>query len=156
MAAYKERGVLIDANLLLLYLVGSYDIDLVEKFKRTKMFTRADFRIIWNIMEYFNKIVTTPNILTETSNLAGQLPERSMSPFLENFKRRLHILEEEYHPSASASSHKFFSRTGLTDAVIMTAAANKYLVITDDLRLSSMLESLRIDVINLNHIRMFD
>jgi hypothetical protein len=45
-----------------------------------------------------------------------------------------------------------FVRFGLTDASIAGVARNRYLVLTDDFRLSNFLRSERQDVVNFNHI----
>jgi hypothetical protein len=43
---YKKTGILIDANLFLLYLIGSIDSSLISKFKRTSDFSVDDFNKI--------------------------------------------------------------------------------------------------------------
>ncbi len=73
---YKTKGLLIDSNLLLLYFIGSYNIDLITSYKRTKKYTREDFYTLKDFTNSFNKLVTTPNILTEVSNLSTQLNEK--------------------------------------------------------------------------------
>ena len=72
---YRGKGVLLDTNILLLYFVGAFNPEEIPRFKRTKMFTVEDHDTLVGILGYFEKIVTTPNILTEVSNLSGQLAE---------------------------------------------------------------------------------
>ncbi len=74
LARYKSKGVVIDTNLLLLYFVGLYDPHRIQKFKRTMTFVLEDFYTLLSFFNYFDKVVTTPNILTEVNSLAGQLP----------------------------------------------------------------------------------
>lgn len=153
LARYKSRGVLIDTNLLLLYFVGLYDQSQIQKFKRTLIFTVDDFDIIRNFINYFGKVVTTPNILTEVSNLSGQLPDAVRSAYYDDFTARFEVLEEEYVPSADICSLSYFRKYGLTDSGIASLVRDKYLVLTDDFRLSNFLQSSKIDVINFNHLR---
>lgn len=70
---YRNRGVLIDTNLLVLLLVGTYDRNRVERTKRIRdRFRAEDFDILTAVLNQFETQVTTPHILTETSNLLGQ------------------------------------------------------------------------------------
>ena len=66
------KEVVADANVLILYLVGSTNINYIKKVKATKIFSEDDYYNLKNIIERFETVLTTPNILTEVSNLAGQ------------------------------------------------------------------------------------
>ncbi len=74
-SAHHRQGLLIDSNLLLLLFVGQYDPTRIQKFKRTDQFTVGDYELLADYVEQFRELVTTPSILTEVSNLLGQLPE---------------------------------------------------------------------------------
>jgi len=152
---YKSKGVVIDSNLLLLYFIGSFSIELISNYKKTKIYSKEDYDIINILIDYFNKIITTPNILTEISNLSNQLKEHIKQSFYENMKSKFIILEEIYYPSLQASEWKYFNKYGLTDSVIFKIGSQNYLIITDDFPLSNLLEKLQIPVINFNHIRTF-
>lgn len=152
-ASYKTKGLLVDTNLLLLYLVGAYDPERIPKFKRTMAFTVDEFLFLTTFIEVFEKIITTPNILTEISNLSGQLPEKLRSFFWKDFAGRMPDLHERYTPSTTISASDHFTRFGLTDSGIVGLVKDKYLVLTDDLRPVGYLQNLDIDVINFNHIR---
>ena len=71
---YRRKGILIDTNLLLLFVVGSCNVKHIGTFKRTKKFIPADFEALRRMLGNFRRLVTTPNILTEVSNFLGQLP----------------------------------------------------------------------------------
>jgi rRNA-processing protein FCF1 len=152
-ARYQNKGLLIDTNLLLLYFIGAYDPDRIPKFKRTMSFTVEEFWLLNGFLDVFDKLVTTPNVLTEVSNLSGQLAENLRAPFYRDFASRIPLLEEHYVPSVGASSLAHFNRFGLTDSGIVELAKDKYLVLTDDLNLVGYLQNRGIDVINFNHIR---
>jgi hypothetical protein len=150
---YRRKGLLIDTNLLLLYFVGTNDPDRVPKFKRTSSFTVEEFWLLANFYHKFERVVTTPNILTEVSNLLGQLAADLRNSFYAGFAERIPDFEEFYTPSRTISATAHFNRLGLTDSGITDLVKNQYLVLTDDASLARYLENREIDVINFNHIR---
>jgi hypothetical protein len=150
---YKSKGLLVDTNLLLVYFVGMYDLDRVSKFKRTLTFTEDEFLLLAKFFALFERVVTTPNVLTEVSNLLGQLPEGLRPAFFADFAKRLALLEEHYSSSAGISTTTHFDRFGLTDSGIAQLVGDRYLVLTDDLSLFGYLQNQGIDAINFNHIR---
>lgn len=69
---YSRQGVIVDTNVLLLFFVGKYEPLLIAKHKRTRQYSIEDFQILEKFLKLFqNRIITTPNILTEASNLLG-------------------------------------------------------------------------------------
>jgi rRNA-processing protein FCF1 len=150
---YKNKGLLVDTNLLLVYFVGSYDIERPSTFKRTDKYTIDDYITIARLIDYFRLLLTTPHILTEVSNLSNQLPDKFKENYYQEFKKQVTVLKEIYEPSITICDCECFGRLGLTDSCISMISKGKYLVLTDDLPLSNHLRSLNIDVLNLNHIR---
>ena len=153
LAQYRTKGILIDTNLLLLYFVGSYDLERIGKFKRTITFTLEDFQLLAMIVSYFETVVTTPNVLTEVSNLSNQLPQQVKNTYFQVFSQLTSNLQETYQPSEEICALPHFRRFGLTDSGIIDLAPEKYLVLTDDFPLANYLQSTNVDVINFNHIR---
>ena len=152
---YRNSGILLDANILILYFVGSLDRNLIPKFGPTKIFTKEDYNILFNILRQLRieKFVTTPNVLTEVNNLANKLPENYRLAFLQKFAREIPNFEEHYLPSSEVSQTPVFKKLGLTDAGIVGLVKDKHLVVTMDFPLSNYLQYLGIDDINFNHIR---
>lgn len=150
---YKKRGIVVDANLLLVYFLGSFNPQLITQYKRTKCYTLEDFAVLYRVIKYFDRLLTTPNILTEVSNLATALGEQTREEYFRKFRNMVTTLNEEVVMSKRAIENKHFEKYGLTDAVIVELCQKKYLVITDDFPLSNLLSSINIDVINFNHIR---
>lgn len=153
---YRPRGVLVDTNILLLYFVGSFAPSLIPRFKRTKTFVVEDYELLTRLLSGFNRIVTTPNILSEVSSLSAQMRDPLRTKYFEQFAQRIGTLDEHYVRSADAATVKHFAKLGLTDSAIIDLAAGSYLVLTDDTTLYLFLESTRIDVLNFNHIRQLD
>lgn len=153
---YRRSGVLVDTNILLAYFVGTFDRALIPKFKRTSAFTVEDYETIVAVLEFFEIRVTTPNILTEVSNLTGHLKDDRRGDYMNTFALGMTLLKEYYTPSQELSEKSVFKKFGLTDASIMTLAKDKYLVFTDDLPLYHYLANNGIDALNFNHIRMYN
>lgn len=152
---YRRAGVLLDSNILLLYFVGSFDPKQISRFKRTKQFTEEDYYTLLSVLGYFEKIVSTPNILTEVSNLSGQFAEPLKLLYFDKFASGIALIDERYLPSANISQIQGFRRFGITDAGIIHLARDT-LILTDDFRLSQYLQSKNVDVLNFNHIRTFN
>ena len=151
LAKHRKTGALFDANLLLVYAVGMYDKSRLQDYRHTKQYV-CDFDLIKFLVEFFPVIYTTPNVLTEISNLGGKLG----SAFFSNLKTVVQFSEEQYCASKDAVSESSFHKLGLTDAGIISLAANKYVVITADWPLYQILRSKGIDAVNINHLRPLD
>lgn len=149
---YRDRGLLVDANLLMLFFVGEFLPDQIGRLRRTKKFVRADYVRVKDLIGRFKVCVTTPNILTEVSNLSGDIPSGLRAEFFRLLQTGFTSLEEEYLPSKQVANAAAFFRFGLTDAVIAQIANQRYLVLTDDFPLSNFLHSIKADVINFNHL----
>ena len=150
---YRKKGVLVDANLLLLLVVGDIDVSLIPRFKRTRMFVMEDHALLSRLLKFFARIVTTPNILTEVSNLGSQLKDDRKPVFASSLQSTIDVLDEQYIQSHEVAETREFSRFGLTDAGILRLAKHRMLVVTTDFPLSQYLASKGGDVLNFNHIR---
>ncbi len=150
---YKQAGIVVDTNILLLYFIGALDREFIPQFKRTRQFTVEDHATLIRILDFFDTVVTTPNILTEVSNLSGQLGEPVRSEYFKKFSSDITLLKEEYVASQDVVAMQEFVRFGLTDAGLIYVTRGRYLVLTDDFRLSQYLQRAGVDVINFNHIR---
>jgi rRNA-processing protein FCF1 len=148
---HRRSGALLDANLLLIYAVGKYDKNFLSVCHHTKQYT-ADFPLIEYLIEFFSILYTTPNVLTEVSNLGGKLGPT----FFVTLGAMVSVLREEYCASKDAASNAAFGKLGLTDAGIINVAAKKCLVLTADWALYQTLRSNDIDAVNINHLRQLE
>jgi hypothetical protein len=145
--------LLIDTNLLLLYFVGAYDPSAIPRFKRTQQFLPVDHATLIRVMDRFAAVVTTPHILTEVSNLLGQLSGAVRNECFSRFGAAIPMFRESYEPSVALAPHSAFQRLGLTDVAILAEAVRKCVVLTDDVMLYSFLSNAGRPVLNFNHIR---
>jgi hypothetical protein len=150
---HRKKGILVDANLLLLYFVGFFDRSQIQRFKRTRQFTPEDHDVLVSLLQSFDKWVTTPNILTEVSNLSGQFGEPVRSSYFKAFSRGISLLKEQYVESSRTAEGEHFVSMGLTDTAILSLAVAGHLVLTDDFPLAQRLQKIGADVINFNHVR---
>ena len=146
---YKQKGLLIDTNIVLLYVVGSFNPLLIREFSRTAMFDENDFYRISKFIGYFELKITTPHILTEVSDLIGnrEFIQLALKTYIETSK-------EYFSKSVNVCKNKSFLNFGLADTAISESAKDSYLVVTNDNKLFGYLSNQKIDVINLEQIRM--
>lgn len=153
-AQYRRTGVLVDTNLLLLFYIGGYDQRQIARFKRTAdRFISVDFDTLAAVLEQFDTVVTTPHILTEVSNLMGQLSGRVRDGCFDLLAQSIPKLHERHTASTDLAGDEAFIKLGITDTSILEAATDHYLVLTDDLPLYSYLGGRGLDVLNFNNIR---
>jgi hypothetical protein len=150
---YRRKGILVDANLLVVLLVGKLDPAHLNNCRATKSFTPDDFSLLRWIVEQFDTLVTTPHILTEVSNLAGRLPQPLLEEFRVVFRGIVKSLSEQSRPAMDIAWDAQFIKFGLTDTAITMIVPGHYLVLSDDLPLCGLLQRKKVDVINFNNIR---
>jgi rRNA-processing protein FCF1 len=149
---YGHIGIVVDSNLLLLLFLGTFDRKQIETNSRLSTFTQDDFDLLRKLLDGFKLIVTTPHILTEVSNLSNAIPEPKREAYFASFLAGLSLLDEQHVKGSTALTNRW-ARFGLTDAAIAVIAKNRYLVVTDDFRLSQSLRSDGVDTLNFNHLR---
>lgn len=147
-AKYRHKGILIDTNLLLLYVVGSLNPQLIPNFKRTTVYSVRDYEIVASVIEFFDLRIVTPHVLTEVSNLIGKRPEIRLA-----LRRYITICDEQFVDSASLSVSEPFASLGLTDSAILDRSTDGCLVLTDDGPLASRIEAAGTDIVSLDLLR---
>jgi len=148
--------VLLDSNLFMVYCIGAIDPARISQEKVTRQYNPADFRILDRFLGRFSRVLTTPNIMTEVSNLSGRLRLDIQAVFRrwirDNF---VQVLQEEYVPTIDAANQSSFERLGLTDAVINICAHAGNLTLTDDLDLSMVLQRQDLDCVHYTNVLRF-
>lgn len=151
---YARKGVLVDANILLLWLIGTIDPNRIPRFGPTKSYSSLDFDVLATFLGHFDKHVTTPNILTEVSNLSRKnLYGKVLIEFAEAFCQAVGVLDETYVSSNTVARPSSFAKFGLTDCGIAALAGREFLVLTDDFALSQSVAAAGGDAVNFNHFR---
>jgi hypothetical protein len=152
---HRANGLLIDTNLLVVCLVGRTNKRRIEVFKRTRSYTVQDYELLEDLIAEFRRLVTTPHILTETSNLTD-LSGPEMKRLRSFFRNYVDSADETMHISKLVIADPAFAHLGLADTAIALASGTPMLVLTDDLTLWRTLTDRGIDAINFNHLRTFE
>ena len=148
------RGYSIDANLLVLLVVGSESRDLISKHRRLEDYTVEDYDILFDLLEGADQLFVTPNTLTETSNLVGQHGEPGRSRLMRRLQFIIHESREIVVASVDAASNSQFERLGLTDAALLDAVTSDTPLLTVDLDLYlAALEAGEERAVNFTHYR---
>lgn len=148
-----SKTYIIDTNLLVLLIVGKTSKRFVSTHKRTSSYTVDDFILLDLILSDASKIIVTPNILSETSNLIRQFSEPGRGQIIEFFKFFVENVCEIYLESVVVIESKSFNRLGLTDASILSVQEKDTIILTDDLDLYLTSDALGKTVINFSHAR---
>ena len=137
-------GWFIDANLLVLLIVGATGRHLIAKHRRLKSFLEGDYeRLLQRIASTTSPdtatepatvgvVRVTPNTLTEASNLLAQHQEPERSRFFETLRVLIENSTEVVVASAEASRTSGFARLGLTDAALLAVVSPETPLLTVD------------------------
>jgi hypothetical protein len=148
-----STGILVDANLLILYVVGVVNPDRISSFKRTNRYDRSAFELLVRVMERFQKIYTVAHVMAEVSNLTDLSgPERLEAR--RALASTIAILHEPHVSSHQAAGNSSYEELGLTESAISIVAREmQCTVLTDDLGLYLSLELEKLPVVNFTHLR---
>ena len=147
------REWLVDANLLVLLVVGATDRSLIAKHKRLSAFDAEDYNCLVELVTAPGHVFVTPNTLTEASNLIGHHREPERSQCLEMLAHFIEHSREVVVQSATAARNRYFIRLGLTDAALLEVASPERPLLTVDLQLYiAALDSEPESAFNFRHI----
>ena len=154
---YRSKGIIVDTNLLILYFVGGFDISYIEKFQRVKNkgYTKEDYEALVRLLSCFDRLLVTPHIIAEVSNLSFK--DETSSGFVGYFKSVMDLLlkaDEQYIHKDILLRMPHCAKFGFTDMSIVEFAQQEDLpVITDDFKLHGLLTNAGVASINMDVIR---
>jgi hypothetical protein len=149
----RSKGILIDANLFVLFIVGSVNRRRITKFKRTSKYTPQDYDILAELVGQVSVWYTVPHVLAEVSNLTD-LGGNELSAARALLRDTIHKTEEVLVKSREACGVECYGRLGLTDAAIdLVVRSSGCSVLTDDLDLFVTLVKAGAHAVNFNHLR---
>ena len=137
LSRHRDRGLMLDTNLMLLWIVGQAGVHGLALHKRTDRYGENDYLAVSAAVERVSRVVVLPNILTETDNLLRQGRSDLVRRCLDIWVRRLGEFDEQHRPSLSIVKDAALVRYGLTDA-LLAAGADDPLLATDDLKLRAL------------------
>jgi hypothetical protein len=155
---FKGKAVLLDSNLLLVFLAGSLGVGIFKTFKRISGYNFDDYELLVRLLRSFSILLTTPHILTEVSNLANSLSGSYKLDWNINFaalmrseKTRIGV-REKWTSAAELSKRREFLPFGIADTAL-SQLASEALLVTEDYRLSGFLNRQGISVLNFGDLR---
>lgn len=150
-----SRLLALDSNLALLLVVGRVDRRLIGgRHGRLGSFTANDYDILLGMVASAKSLLTTPNVLTEVSNLARYgMAEPYKTEIMRSLQSLVGAVVEQYLPSCEAAKTPEFTRLGLADAVWLSCLDPKTTLVTTDLGLYLALLDRGLDAVNFNHER---
>lgn len=152
--ASLHKGVLIDANLLIVLIVGMLGPGEVEKFKKTTAYTSEDVIGIDALIREFGWIGTTPHVIAEVSNLLDWIDQRKRQTAKTLLAELTGNLREIYFASTEIVATPVYFKLGITDAgLFMAASQQRFVLLTADLPLYHYASGLNVEAINFNHLR---
>ena len=122
-------GAYIDSNLLVLLVVGSLDRNLIARHRRSRRFSPDDYDRLLALLQPLDKILVTPNTLTEASNLLSSSRDSRLMACL---RALIENGEEIIVSSRVAARNRMFGRLGLTDAALLEVVSAETPLITVD------------------------
>lgn len=149
----SSRLLLLDTNLLILFVVGLTNRSYIAKHKRLQAYDVEDFKIVSGLIEDSLGLLFVPNVLTEASNLLRQIKDPIRSEIGKIFGDIVGRVNEQYLPSVDVVVTPNFARLGLTDAVLIKLAESGGDLLSDDLDLYLAAHALGLNAVNYNQIR---
>ena len=129
------EGYFLDANLLVLLVVGSESRELISKHRRLRDYSAEDYDILCEFLDNAKGLYVTPNTLTETSNLVRQHRDPEGSLLMRRLEYLIYESQEITVASTKASTNRNFQRLGLTDAVLLETVTEEIPLLTVDFSL---------------------
>ena len=67
------RDVIIDTNIFILFLAGQINENRIRNYTRNSLYTKEDYYLLINILSTYDRIITSPNIMTEVDNILNRI-----------------------------------------------------------------------------------
>ena len=133
-----RQSLVMDTNLLLLLIIGHIDEGRhLHKSKRLSAYDRQDLQKLHCVMAKFEKIIISPYLAAEVSNLID-LKDTLRQRAFEVARIFFSQFEQASVSVCQDAQHSAFIRYGMTDASLAVLAKD-YMVITNDNRLLPVL-----------------
>ena len=107
-----NAGLLVDTNLLVLFAVGSVNLDRIATFKRTRQYTKADYDLLVRVLAKFETLYTVAHVMAEVSNLSD-LPGSERVQARRVLKKAISSLNEAEMSSSRAAEDRLYQDLGL-------------------------------------------
>ncbi len=148
-----RKTIALDANLLVLLVVGLTETKYISAYRRLKGYSAVDFELLAALISESAGVAVTPNALSEASNLLRQINEPAKTQIAIAFRELIKKTNEIYVTSADASSRSEFLRIGLSDSALLEVSKKNIVVLSADLELYLAALTAGYEAVNFNHVR---
>lgn len=158
----NREGIILDTVVLLLYFIGKYSVNAIKDFEPTHGYSKEDFELLNKIIKPFKRIIITPKIVAEVSNLSlPHLQDKKLYQYVRLVVEFLLNKEgsEEYHVQFENWENKSIDRLssfGFVDMDMYEIAKKRNVpILTDDIRFYNFSKK-EIPIIKLSVIKYAD
>jgi hypothetical protein len=150
-------AVIVDANLLLLLVVGAADRRYIAMHGNLSHYSVEDFELLIGLIGLFDEIVLVPHVLAEVSNLAAQsIKNPAKRHIFRQFRQLIETTQELPVASVQAVFREEFIDVGLNDSVLLqlceaSTFGLEFTILTADKNLAVKAEMLGYSVQNFSH-----
>lgn len=138
------RDVIIDTNIFILFLVGQINENRIKNYTRNSLYTKEDYYFLLNVLADYDRIITSPNILTEVDNILNRIGGEDKYKYLVLAKTMYKQTIEKYIETERITQNWYFDSLGITDSSILMMAKDCELLIYGDSSLCDHAKSLNI------------
>ncbi len=128
--------ILIDTNALIILVLGLMDPRQIKNHKRTSIYEEKDFYELVNAIGTFDRLMTLPNVWTETDNLLNNFKNSHKYNYYLVVKKLVSETSEKYLSTSRALLNDSFLELGITDSLILEIGEDCEFIITSDSKLS--------------------
>jgi hypothetical protein len=150
------RQLALDANLLVLLIVGSVRPSLVRTHRRLDGYSEQDFTLLGDVVKQASDVSVTPYVLAEVSNLinyGGSAEDKA--GFRQIFRSLVPRLTEVKVSSTAAVAVNEFMWLDLTDSGWLVCLNKRQILLTDDDKLRLAARARGLSAIGLQDIHRY-
>ena len=117
-------------------------------------YSAADYALLIEVIDGADRLIATPNALTEVSNLLDYgVNEPLRSELWEGLRAVIDKIGERYQPSMTAAAEPEFVRLGLADSAWLGCLGPQTVFLTADVELFNAASSRGLVAYNFTHLR---
>ncbi|GAA0878418.1 hypothetical protein GCM10009119_13860 [Algoriphagus jejuensis] len=145
--------IFLDTNALVLLIVGLIDKSLISSHKRISIYEVLDFENLAVLVGALEKIVCTPNVLTEVDNLLNNFQKGHRRQYYDVIRELISRSSERFIESKRVIELSPFFELGLADTGVFEICKKCDFLVTGDSKLADYALAFGIKVVDLVKIR---
>lgn len=138
--------IAIDANALVILMIGLVDANLFKNHRRTSIYEKQDFDELIAVIGNLEQLSVIPNVWTEIDNLLNNFSKHHKESYIAELSNAIKQATEVYQPSEKAVGSNVFYDLRLTDTLLLGHARVCDFLITSDSQLANYAKAYGVDV----------